>query len=763
MLTLELKSFISSGQSSWPRLDNISSLYKSDFELRLLSTGESFRSHKFRSSEAAHAAIMDDSSSIDGSEEFRQRLFGTAEQARQFRQWIAETNQPLSLDNVNRWLSANIGILLDDEYEAFIIVREALEHIARDLQKKYSPNATIRLPGYGLPLEWLPHTGPYCPVLLTNDGLQWGAAPLLIRELCMLKAMEEITDKPDWWKNVRDAHTAECWKREILALDWSKYMKYADFTSSMAEQCIQELKLTADLYEKTGLIPVFDNSACVIKSDKVVSHELKKAFAGIATELKYVDNYSSLHNGGLMVRQAHNSLFPLIYGRSQILPNRTIKLHNCLEACGQGDTIPRPRDPGLDAESRFRLYDNSYQWLPFDVTISKNGNARIDSYINNLHPVKNKKLYSIISKAINHALPAWDIVYLWPRGRFGYQRFRDTDLMTTCEAPPGIEYERRVMARAQRTNKDNATQAAIEASMDTAETSRCQNYPALSLTLEHNESDAIVIPEEPSIPQWLIDTHPIELPEPHCTMWRQFFIRPSDVKSSGFFLPGNKRIQVMVTFEEIRLTPENPDYGGDIWRTDGQLNEHIVSTAMFCYNVQNITDNYIYFGAVAHGVNLDPHSHSMPREVTLRAYGVNPEENNFQVLGRVRVHPDNAIFYPNVYKHRHGPFSLADRSKNGHLKYFKLYLVDPAIPIISTANVPPQQYDWWTECKIHNQGLDIVQRLPPELKEIVNSYVDFPIDGEEESKIHREIELHREELGDNLHLTPWYAPMRGWW
>lgn len=164
-----------------------------------------------------------------------------------------------------------------------------------------------------------------------------------------------------------------------------------------------------------------------------MSEGLKRAFASIATQLKYVKSHSRLHGGALIVRQAHPSLCPLVYGRSRILPNRVINCSNCLEACGEGDILPRPRNTGIDVEYRFRLYDDSYQWLPFDVTISKKGNARIDSYINNLHPVKDKKLYSIISKAINHALPAWDIVYRWPH-QFSFQRIPGAGLVARCEA-----------------------------------------------------------------------------------------------------------------------------------------------------------------------------------------------------------------------------------------------------------------------------------------------------------------------------------------
>lgn len=55
------------------------------------------------------------------------------------------------------------------------------------------------------------------------------------------------------------------------------------------------------------------------------------------------------------------------------------------------------------------------------------------------------------------------------------------------------------------------------------------------------------------------------------------------------------------------------------------------------------------------------------------------------------------LAFPNVSEHRVSPFRLADPAKPGHRRYNALWLVDPRRRIISTANVPPQQQDWWTE------------------------------------------------------------------
>nr|XP_036533157.1 Armadillo-like helical [Fusarium subglutinans]KAF5588819.1 Armadillo-like helical [Fusarium subglutinans] len=45
----------------------------------------------------------------------------------------------------------------------------------------------------------------------------------------------------------------------------------------MADACIQELRIKADLYERTGLIPVYDYSAAVLKSDTIMTAELAKS------------------------------------------------------------------------------------------------------------------------------------------------------------------------------------------------------------------------------------------------------------------------------------------------------------------------------------------------------------------------------------------------------------------------------------------------------------------------------------------------------
>lgn len=73
------------------------------------------------------------------------------------------------------------------------------------------------------------------PVLVGVEGYDWKAATLLIREVCMLKFTEELTNKAEWWIKVQDPQITDKWKQEALQTNWEAYRQYADFTPAMAD------------------------------------------------------------------------------------------------------------------------------------------------------------------------------------------------------------------------------------------------------------------------------------------------------------------------------------------------------------------------------------------------------------------------------------------------------------------------------------------------------------------------------------------------
>lgn len=83
------------------------------------------------------------------------------------------------------------------------------------------------------------------------------------------------------------------------------------------------------------------------------------------------------------------------------------------------------------------------------------------------------------------------------------------------------------------------------------------------------------------------------------------------------------------------------------------------------------------------------------------------------------------LAFPNVLQHRVGSFGLQDPFEPGHRKILAMFLVDPHIKILSTANVPPQRLDWWA---VEVRQIKPFDSLPVELFErIVDHVDDFPI------------------------------------
>ena len=106
------------------------------------------------------------------------------------------------------------------------------------------------------------------------------------------------------------------------------------------------------------------------------------------------------------------------------------------------------------------------------------------------------------------------------------------------------------------------------------------------------------------------------------------------------------------------------------------------------------------------------------------------------MLGKVLTCEDRLLAFPNVLQHRVSPFQLVDSTKPGHRKLLALFLVDPHIRIPSTANVPPQQAEWWAR----NAELDSVfGKFPNEVADQIIEDIDFPIGNEEAKRLREEL------------------------
>jgi len=198
---------------------------------------------------------------------------------------------------------------------------------------------------------------------------------------------------------------------------------------------------------------------------------------------------------------------------------------------------------------------------------------------------------------------------------------------------------------------------------------------------------------------------------------------------------GHRGLQVIVKLANIELTPEKPNYEGGTWHVEGQLNEHICATALYYYDNENITESRLAFrqqssADEAEDIGYPQSVHEWLTEI----FGCQNDEAAVQEVGSVLCGEGRLLTFPNILQHQVQPFKLADPTKKGHRKILALFLVDPNIRIISTANVPPQQKDWWSE-EINRQMAKsgkALGKLSTELKDKVFEDVDdFPISMDE--------------------------------
>ncbi|EWG56015.1 hypothetical protein FVEG_17734 [Fusarium verticillioides 7600] len=289
----------------------------------------------------------------------------------------------------------------------------------------------LRLPGYGLPLNFGINKERH-PFLLGLPEEDWKSRTLMNREVFMIKLEEGITNKPHWWEKVLNADIISKWKQEALQMPWASYQHNGDFTSKMADMCFKDLATRAGIYEQTKQIPVMESSACTIESNALLSNDLMQRLRAAAALLEDVPNSQrDWHPGSdeMVLDLVHPSLWPLVFGRSRIISGKYVTLGKCPDHCDSGEIIPEPKRPDKRALSL------RYQWLPCDVNLT-GGRPQIKSYINNLHPVRYKAVYSLVEDLVEKSLPAWDIICRSARKEFRFKRFGTVhEVKWTCNVP----------------------------------------------------------------------------------------------------------------------------------------------------------------------------------------------------------------------------------------------------------------------------------------------------------------------------------------
>ncbi|KAJ8322670.1 hypothetical protein O5D80_008212 [Batrachochytrium dendrobatidis] len=163
-----------------------------------------------------------------------------------------------------------------------------------------------------------------------------------------------------------------------------------------------------------------------------------------------------------------------------------------------------------------------------------------------------------------------------------------------------------------------------------------------------------------------------------------------------------RNLQVIVKLTNIQLTPSKPKYNEGNWHIEGPINESIVATGLYYYDVENITTPKLDFREAVSWYHYQGASDMYWKDV----YGIDQESPHSQYIGSLEVPNGRCVVYPNRYQHKEQSFELADPTQPGHCKILTFFVVNPVCRIVSTAHVAPQQPQWY------NSSLDKTPILP---------------------------------------------------
>ncbi|MFG2746731.1 DUF4246 domain-containing protein [Streptomyces chartreusis] len=323
-----------------------------------------------------------------------------------------------------------------------------------------------------------------------------------------------------------------------------------------------------------------------------------------------------------------------------------------------------------DRYSRYE-FSERFQWLPTDVDVTNDGDVVFRSYVNNVHPDEHRDLACVLPELFARLRPLLENVL--------------TDLRhprpLRIAADPYGWYDSEPKHPDKASYGDEKAYAEAVRAWEEAQDDWWENRRP-------------VIPDAPAF-------SPPEVPD----------------ASARVDLRG-RSLQVIVKLATIQLTPDKPEYPGGSWHVEGMLNERIVSTGIYYWDSENITESRLSFRAALDDPAYEQSDDNGVREV----YGLEDEDALNQMLGSVSTPAGRCLAFPNILQHRVGSFRLADATRPGYRKILAFFLVDPSEQIVSTSDVPPQQPWSPTSTMTLEQAKSFREQLMQERKFFVDEH-----------------------------------------
>lgn len=467
----------------------------------------------------------------------------------------------------------------------------------------------------------------------------WGqAAPKGVDEDILITISSVIRKKPDWVTKFQNPEIAAKWKDELE----QQATNCLDF-NAIYEYALKELQWYKEQEEGELAQSGFKYSVNeqVLYSDTAISEATKNSLK--EQEQKFeasIEKDYHPNSNNMVVDVVHPSLYPIVYGRTQELVDGEVQTVEYL------DEIKKVKKFVPDTGA-----SKTFQWLPAKMTFDKDSQSfTFVSYINNLHPIQFAELYTQISDVFNQSLP-------------GLKRCLShavSETYTRIDIPEGHEaYE--------------------------------QEY--YDLRDKIYDADDLSAEEECDLEEEL-EKKKASLVKKISPVWEG----GPTLKPFDFSYFGN--LNVIVKLANIELTPENPKYDGGSWHVEGTINEDIVATVLYYYDVENIDDSKLSFRESM----ADPRYEQGDEYFCQHYYGLLDGDIMVRSRGSEVTKQDRVLIFPNVFQHHVDAFELADKSKPGHRKILCFFVVDPYNKLVkSSETILPQQEDWANDSELMNK------------------------------------------------------------
>lgn len=460
-----------------------------------------------------------------------------------------------------------------------------------------------------------------------------GDAILCLDERLIIELSNQIRSKPDWTTKYKNADIVSKWRTEFNEQEHN-----SQHVGEVFDYVLKELEWY-DKMESTR--PEFSESKFKIgPDDRIVFSdgaidEITAHNLSSAVEAFEKVTPKDYHPGSdnLVVDLVHPSLFHLHYGHTKVLEDGKLK------TAEYNEQIAKVKK-GMSSWG----ISKRFQWLPAELKLDNKSKTFVfDSYINNLHPVKYASMYLVISEVFNKVVPGLN---------FSLARYLSEQYIRVPIPSYSSAYKEGF-----REWEDNYWEKYDDKSFDEeAEDAKKESF--LGDFAPHYANDPVT--------------------------------KDFDVRDFS-------RLKVVVKLANIELTPENPKYPGGSWHVEGTINEDIVATMLYYYEVENIKDSKLSF----RGGSEDPPYEQNDDLYCSHYFGLKDEEIMTKFVGSVEAKEGRVIIFPNFFQHHVDPFELEDPLKPGFRKILCFFLVDPYNDLVkSTREVPPQNKDWVEDMEV---------------------------------------------------------------